>query len=146
MSSLTKGGKEFARSHDDARAAVCCVCGKKVKDNKKGGRPVINSRLESLVCQFVHKNYSILNTAYPTAICGSCRLTLCSLEKVILNVTKITDFLCIFFRIPRAQGASFLPSWIMTILPLLPPKQEQLDRRDVSVGFVCLQGRKMLTT
>ena len=37
MATLSKfAGKKFARTHDHARAAVCCVCAKKVKDKKKG--------------------------------------------------------------------------------------------------------------
>ena len=87
MANLSKfAGKKFARTHDDARAAVCCVCAKKVKDKNKGGRPVVNDRLENLVRQFVHTNYSVLNSAHPTAICGSCRVTLLSHEKVFTNL------------------------------------------------------------
>jgi uncharacterized CHY-type Zn-finger protein len=86
MSTLSKfAGKKFARTHEDARAVVCCVCARKLKD-KKGGMPVINTRIEILVRQFVHKDYSVHNIAHPTAICGSCRVALCSREKVLLII------------------------------------------------------------
>ena len=83
MSSLSKFSKKTsARTHDEARAVVCCVCGKKVKDNK-GGVSVVSDRLSNLVCQYVHQNYSVQNTSHPTAMCGACRVTLCSYEKVL---------------------------------------------------------------
>ena len=85
MANLSKfaiANKKFGRSHDAARGSVCCVCAKKIK---KSGMTVINKRLEDLVCQYVHKEYSVCNTAYPTAICGSCRVTLCSREKVFFQ-------------------------------------------------------------
>ena len=84
MASLSKfatANKRFGRCHDDARGVVCCVCSKKLKD-KKGGISVINKRLEDLVRLFVHKEYSVCNTAFPTAICSTCVVTLCSREKV----------------------------------------------------------------
>ena len=83
MSTLSKFSKKTsARTYDEARAAVCCVCGKKVKDNK-GGVSVVSDRLSNLVCQYVHQNYSVQNTSHPTAMCGACRVTLCSYEKVL---------------------------------------------------------------
>ena len=83
MANLSKfaiANKKFGRSHDDARCVVCCVCAKKVK---KGGMKIVNKRLEDLVRLYVHKEYTVCNIAFPTAICCSCRLTLCSLEKVL---------------------------------------------------------------
>ena len=86
MSTLSKfANKQSARTHDEARAVVCCVCGKKVKDNK-GGVKFVNERLSNLVRQFVHDSYSVHNSSHPTAMCGTCRVTLCSLEKVIMNI------------------------------------------------------------
>ena len=81
LSKFANANKKFGHSHDDARGVVCCVCSKKVKD-RKGGISVINKRLEDLVRLFVHKEYSVCNTAFPTAICSTCRITLCSHEKV----------------------------------------------------------------
>ena len=60
---------------------MCCVCGKKLKDNK-GGVKVVSEKLADLVRQFVHTNYSIHNSSHPTAICGTCRVTLSVFEKV----------------------------------------------------------------
>ena len=92
MSTLSKFSKKgSARTHDEARAVVCCVCGKKVKD-KKGGVGFVNDRLSNLVRQYVHQDYSVQNTSHPTAMCGSCRVTLGSYEKVIAFNNK-KDFL-----------------------------------------------------
>ena len=82
MAALSKfSSKESARTHDQARAVICCVCGKKVKD-KSGGVRCVNERLSKLVCQYVYSSFSILNPSHPTAMCGTCRVTLCSWEKV----------------------------------------------------------------
>ena len=80
MSSLSKfAARKYARTHDEARAVICCVCGKKVKlfDMK-----VVNERVSNLVRQFVYDSYSIHNNSHPTAICGTCRITLYAFEKV----------------------------------------------------------------
>ena len=71
--------KESARTHEEARAVVCCACGRKVK---KGGVSCVSPRLASLVCQYVHTNFSIQNSYHPTAMCTTCSVTLCALEKV----------------------------------------------------------------
>ena len=91
MSTLSKMFKKgSARTHDEARDVECCVCGKKVKD-KKGGVGFVNDRLSNLVRQYVHQEYSVQNISYPTAMCGSCRVTLGSYEKVI-PFNKDKDF------------------------------------------------------
>ena len=84
MSALSKFGKlESARTHDESRAIVCCVCWKKVKQNQpKGVVKVLTDRLSQLVRKFVYDGYSDQNTAHPTAMCGNCRLILCALDKV----------------------------------------------------------------
>ena len=88
MSTLSKFSKKgSARTHVEARAVICCVCGKKVKD-KKGGVGFVNDRLSNLVRQYVHQDYSVQNISHPTAMCGSCRVTLGSYEKVIPKIMK----------------------------------------------------------
>ena len=58
MAGLSKLAKlKSARSHDEARAYICCVCGKKV-NYKTGGVQFVNQRLSNLVCQFVHDSFS----------------------------------------------------------------------------------------
>ena len=104
LSKFANAHKKYGRSHDDARCVVCCVCAKKLKDGK-GGRSVINKRLEDLVRLHVYKDYSVCNTAYPTAICGSCRVTLNCLEKVLFK--KINCILTNYLRTPRVQDANF---------------------------------------
>ena len=89
MAAFSKfASKDSARTHDQARAVICCVCAKKVKD-KSGGVKCVNERLSNLVCQYVHSSFSIHNPSHPTVICGSCRLTLCSWEKVFYNEFRI---------------------------------------------------------
>ena len=51
MSTLSKFGN---KSHEEARGCVCCVCGKKLKDNK-GGVKVVSEKLADLV-----KTYKLL--------------------------------------------------------------------------------------
>ena len=55
--------KESARTHDQARAVICCVCGKKVED-KSGGVRCVNERPSKLVCQYVYSSFSILNPVW----------------------------------------------------------------------------------
>ena len=89
MSHLTKFGKvRSPRTHDEARAIVCCVCWLKVKQKqfnpKSGVTKIVSEKLSDLVKKFVYDGYSVQNTSHPTSMCVSCRLTLCSLEKVCL--------------------------------------------------------------
>ena len=88
MSTLSKfGNKKSARTHDEARTCVCCVCAKKVKDNT-GGVKLLSEKLANLVRQFVHTSYSIYNSSHPTAMCGTCRVTLTVFEKVFSRLFK----------------------------------------------------------
>ena len=68
-----------ARTHEQARGVICCVCGKKVG---AGGVKCVSERLAKLVHQHVNSSFSIHNPAHPTAMCGTCRVTLCAWEKV----------------------------------------------------------------
>ena len=84
MSALSKFERQVnARTHDEARALICCVCWKKVKKNNNGGAvKLVSERQSNLVRQILFENYSVHNSLHPTALCVSCRLTLYSLEKV----------------------------------------------------------------
>ena len=84
MANLSKYGRQdVARTHDEARGIVCCVCGRKPKKNKTGGNiNIVSEKWETLVRKFVFKNYSVNNTAHPTALCVTCRLALSDKEKV----------------------------------------------------------------
>ena len=83
MATLSKFGKlPSARTHDEARAIICCVCWRKVQQHKTSGVvKVVNEKLSNLVRQLVFNGYSVKNPSHPTAMCGNCRLTLCSLVK-----------------------------------------------------------------
>ena len=81
MADRTFGKFKLPRSHDDSRAVVCCVCSKKVKKNQPS-MPVISEKFSNLVKKFVFDGYTIQNSLYPTALCGTCRLTLTAMEKV----------------------------------------------------------------
>lgn len=86
MSNQSKFAKKSsARTHDEARASVCCSCGRKVKD-KAGGVRCVNARMVALVCQYVDEKFSLQNTFHPTALCVTCRVALCALEKVNILV------------------------------------------------------------
>ena len=84
MDNLKKYGRQDkARTHTEARAIICCVCGRKPKKNKTGGNiSVVSEKWETLVKRFVYKDYSVHNTAHPTALCVTCRLGLSDLDKV----------------------------------------------------------------
>ena len=59
-----------ARTHDEARQAVCCVCGKKPKQYKdRKAITVISDKQCELERQFVCTIYSKQNTSHPTALC-----------------------------------------------------------------------------
>ena len=44
---------------------------------------VIDEKLSSMIVKFVYSDFSISNSAHPTAICTTCRLALTAIEKVI---------------------------------------------------------------
>ena len=70
-----------ARTHDEARAVVCCCCGRKVTDGKG-----CSTKMAELVRQFAHKNFSVENLFHPTALCSTCRVSLSAFEKVRQNI------------------------------------------------------------
>ena len=84
MANLSKFGRlDSARTHEQARAIICCVCGRKVRKNKTGGTvTVVSEKLSNLVRKFVFDGFTVHNTTYPTAMCVTCRLALSALEKV----------------------------------------------------------------
>ena len=84
MANQSKFGKQdTARTHDEARAVVCCVCGRKVKKNKTGGTiSFVSEKWEKLVRRFVYQDYSVHNNAHPTGLCVTCRLALSAADKV----------------------------------------------------------------
>ena len=71
------------RDHEEARQAICCSCGRKVKP-EKGRKPIriIDERFSTLIVKFVHSDFSPTNPAHPTALCSTCRLALVEHEKV----------------------------------------------------------------
>ena len=73
--------KERPITHDEARAYICCTCGRKV-NIKTGGVKVVSPKLANLVCQYVSASFSAQNTFHPTAMYGTCRLTLTAYDKV----------------------------------------------------------------
>ena len=82
--------KERAITHDEARAYICCTCGKKV-NTKTGGVKAVSPKMANLVCQYVCASFSVQNTVHPTAMCGTCRLTLTAYDKVYyLDFFKFT--------------------------------------------------------
>ena len=87
MAALSKFGKfESPRTHEQARSMICCVCGRKVKVNTKGGTVnKVSLRLSNLVRKFVYDGYSEQNSAHPTAMCVTCRLGLFELDKVCIQ-------------------------------------------------------------
>ena len=84
MANLSKFGRlASAWTHEQARAIICCVCGRKVKKNKTGGTvAALSEKLSKLVRKFVFDGYTVHNTSYPTGMCVTCRLALSALEKV----------------------------------------------------------------
>ena len=85
-----------ARNHEEARGAICCVCAKKVGTN---GIKVISEKYADLVRKYIFSDYSVKTSCHPTAICGSCRQTLTSFEKVIFMTVNKDPSLksCILF-------------------------------------------------
>ena len=88
MSALSKFGRAEgggARTHDESRTIVCCVCSKKVKQDKHCIK-VVSEKWSDLVRKFVFSGYSIHNPLHPTALCVTCRTTLSALDKVNYSV------------------------------------------------------------
>ena len=80
MSSSKFVKKEAARTHEEARTSVCCACWKKTGDRKEIVK-VVGERWASLVRQNIFSEFSVINTAHPTALCVTCRLALSAIEK-----------------------------------------------------------------
>ena len=108
MSALSKFGRAVgfgARTHDESRTIICCVCSKKVKQDKHCIK-VVSEKWSDLVRKFVFSGYSIHNPLHPTALCVTCRTTLSALDKV--NYTECYwKFLLKNFRIPRTLVADY---------------------------------------
>ena len=80
--SLRKFGKvKVGRSHEESRANVCCICSKKVKQNRCSIQ-VVSEKIANLFRKFVFADYNVNNNMYPTGICDSCRVTLTAIDKV----------------------------------------------------------------
>jgi hypothetical protein len=85
MSLLSKFGKlRESRDHEESRAIICCVCSKKVKQDRTSVR-VVSEKLSNLVRKYVFSEYTIHNTLHPTAICHTCRSTICAMDKVFIQ-------------------------------------------------------------
>ena len=72
-----------AKTHEQSRRSICCVCGKtpKVYPSKKPIE-VISEKQCDLVKRFVNENYCMSNPLHPTALCFTCNTTLLAHEKV----------------------------------------------------------------
>ena len=52
------GQFDVARTHDEAKAIVCCICGRKVKKSKAHGSVhVVSEKFSNLVRKFVYSGY-----------------------------------------------------------------------------------------
>ena len=67
-----------ARTHGEARGAVCSVCWKK----SGNGASIVTIDMENLIKKHVFKDYSLTNESHPSSLCGSCRVCLKEIEKV----------------------------------------------------------------
>ena len=86
---MSKFGRvDKPRTHEESRAIVCCVCSKKVKQDKHSIK-IVSDKLSDLVRKFVFSGYSIHNPLHPTALCASCRLTLSAMVKVIYSIQGV---------------------------------------------------------
>ena len=89
LSAMSKFGRvDKPRTHEESRAIVCCVCSKKVKQDKHSIK-IVSDKLSDLVRKFVFSGYSIHNPLHPTALCASCRLTLSAMDKVIYSIQGV---------------------------------------------------------
>ena len=60
-----------ARTHDEARAIICCCCGKKNAHCSKE-----NDLLEQVIKEEVFKGYDVKDVYFPSGVCGVCRKNL----------------------------------------------------------------------
>ena len=75
---------QTARTHEENRKVVCCVCGKKPKSyGSKKPISVVSPKQEELVRKFVFKDYNVDNSDFPTGLCLPCNTTLLAFEKVV---------------------------------------------------------------
>lgn len=86
----------FKLNHEENRGIVCAQCGEKIIFGKSlpNSMFVITARLERLLVKFSNPKYSLSNIKFLTAICGTCRHTLCDYEKNIKTrkMVKMPDF------------------------------------------------------
>ena len=71
--------QKVARTHLEALKTVCAACWRK-QQNVRG----VSDRVETLIRQFVFKDYSKSNGYHPTVVCTGCQQTLSDLAKVKL--------------------------------------------------------------
>lgn len=68
--------------HESNRKKVCTVCGKKIYfGSSKASGFVITAKISDLVKKLVNKNFSTMNSKFPSGICPTCRLTLLEMSK-----------------------------------------------------------------
>ena len=104
------------RTHEQSRQLVCCCCGRKVKFSKdKKPITVIDEKLSGLIVKYVYSDFSISNSAHPTAICSTCRLTLTAMEKVIFYLFLYFVILIFCSRTQITQEESFHNYWTIII-------------------------------
>ena len=73
--------------HDKQRSKVCVICLQKSKSD----RP-LSARDIELIRRFARENYNILDSDYPSGLCGGCRLTLFKKEKDPTKVLNVVIF------------------------------------------------------
>ena len=78
---------ETARSHEEARRSVCCVCSRKPKEYKTT-KPItdISPKQADLVRQLVFEDFDVKNILHPTALCLSCNTLLSAIARVYIYI------------------------------------------------------------
>ena len=74
------------RSHDQARALICCACGCKDFKCKE-----VTEALERIVKEEVYSNYDRRDTSFPSGICGACRNNLFKAKRGDVEPTTVRD-------------------------------------------------------
>ena len=76
--------KDSARSHSESQGCLCAICFEKTTSKDVD----VSTEFESMIQMFGNPDFSLKNNNLPTSICGSCRLKLDRLSKVLISALK----------------------------------------------------------
>ena len=90
-----------ARTHEEARMAVCCICGKKPKGSSTTKPILVLSDKQMELVKMIREEYNFHNPMHPTGLCLTCNITLTAIKMVndymfqYITIFKMINLYCL---------------------------------------------------